>query len=133
LREINEAGTTIILTTHYLEEAENLCRQIAIIDRGEIIQNTSIKQLLQQLNKETFIFDSLHFSQLPELPGFSCRLIDSHSIEVDLVKGQHLNDLFQLFSQQQISITSMRNKSNRLEELFVTLVNANKSGVNHAA
>jgi len=133
LREINAAGTTIILTTHYLEEAENLCKQIAIIDRGEIIQNTSVKQLLQQLNKETFILDSQHFTQVPELPGFTCRLIDSHSIEVDIVKGQHLNDVFQMLTQQQIVITSMRNKSNRLEELFVSLVNANKTGANHAA
>jgi ABC-2 type transport system ATP-binding protein len=132
LREINDAGTTIILTTHYLEEAENLCRQIAIIDRGEIIHNTSIKHLLQQLNKETFIFDSTHFSQLPDLPGFTCRLVDSHSIEVDLVKGQDLNQVFKLLDDQQITITSMRNKSNRLEELFVSLVQANKQGTSHA-
>lgn len=132
LREINDAGTTIILTTHYLEEAENLCRQIAIIDGGEIIHNTSIKHLLQQLNKETFIFDSTHFAQLPDLPGFTCRLVDTHSIEVDLVKGQNLNQVFQLLNEQQITITSMRNKSNRLEELFVSLVQANKQGVSHA-
>jgi ABC-2 type transport system ATP-binding protein len=132
LREINDAGTTIILTTHYLEEAENLCRQIAIIDGGEIIHNTSIKHLLQQLNKETFIFDSTHFAQLPDLPGFTCRLVDNHSIEVDLVKGQNLNQVFQLLNDQQITITSMRNKSNRLEELFVSLVQANKQGASHA-
>lgn len=132
LREINDAGTTIILTTHYLEEAENLCRQIAIIDSGEIIQNTSVKQLLQQLNKETFIFDSANFSRLPDLLGFTCRLIDNHSIEVDVIKGQSLNQVFQLLNEQQITITSMRNKSNRLEELFVSLVQANKQGGPHA-
>jgi ABC-2 type transport system ATP-binding protein len=110
-----------------------LCRQIAIIDRGEIIQNTSIKQLLQQLNKETFIFDSPHFACAPDLPGFNVRLIDSHSIEVDLVKGQNLNQVFQLLNEQQVTITSMRNKSNRLEELFVSLVQANKQGGQDAA
>jgi ABC-2 type transport system ATP-binding protein len=133
LREINEAGTTIILTTHYLEEAENLCRQVAIIDRGEIIQNTSVKHLLQQLDKETFIFDlSNPITQIPDLGNFTCRLLDTHSIEVDLHKGQHLNDLFVLLNHRSLIVNSMRNKSNRLEELFVSLVQANKQGVNHA-
>ena len=133
LREINEAGTTIILTTHYLEEAENLCRQVAIIDRGEIIQNTSVKHLLQQLDKETFILDlASEITQAPVLGHFASRLLDSHSIEVDLHKGQHLNDLFNLLNQQSLVVNSMRNKSNRLEELFVSLVQANKQGANHA-
>lgn len=141
LREINDAGTTIILTTHYLEEAENLCRQVAIIDRGEIIQNTSVKQLLQQLNKETFILDfASELSTPPVLPAYDCRLIDSHSIQVDVHKGQYLNDVFDLLNQQSLRVSSMRNKSNRLEELFVSLVQANKAqvpenkqGDNHAA
>lgn len=138
LREINDAGTTIILTTHYLEEAENLCRQVAIIDRGEIIQNTSVKHLLQQLNKETFILDfTSELSAAPTLAGYDCRLIDGHSIEVDVHKGQHLNEVFNLLNQQSLLVSSMRNKSNRLEELFVSLVQANKQaskqGDNHAA
>lgn len=128
LREINDAGTTIILTTHYLEEAENLCRQVAIIDRGEIIQNTSVKQLLQQLSKETFILDfTSELSTPPLLPDYDCRLIDSHSIEVDVHKGQYLNHVFDLLNQQSLLVSSMRNKSNRLEELFVSLVQANKT------
>lgn len=134
LREINDAGTTIILTTHYLEEAENLCRQVAIIDRGEIIQNTSVKHLLQQLDKETFVLDlGSEISHVPELGNFACRLLDKHSLEVDLHKGQKLNDLFVLLNQQSLVVNSMRNKSNRLEELFVSLVQANKQGANNAA
>lgn len=129
LREINAAGTTIILTTHYLEEAESLCRNIAIIDRGTIVQNTSIKSLLQQLNKEVFIFDvKSNLPGAPTLKGYGVKLIDEHSFEVEVEKGQSLNDVFAQLTQQQMEIVSMRNKANRLEELFVAMVNGNKEG-----
>lgn len=130
LREINAAGTTIILTTHYLEEAESLCRNIAIIDRGTIVQNTSIKNFLQQLNKEIFIFDIKgNLQGLPVLAGHHVAQIDEHSFEVEVEKGQSLNHVFAQLSEQHIEVVSMRNKANRLEELFVAMVNANKSEV----
>ncbi len=123
LREINAAGTTIILTTHYLEEAESLCRNVAIINVGVLIQNTTIKNLLQGLTKEVFIFDAVDLPQPLSLPGFPCHRIDSHSFEVEVEKGQSLNDVFVALSQQKITIVSMRNKANRLEEMFVTMIN----------
>ena len=127
LREINAAGTTIILTTHYLEEAESLCRNVAIIDQGVIVKNTSVKSLLQQLNKEIFIFDVLgNLQALPVLSGHRVAQIDEHSFEVDVEKGQSLNAVFAQLTAQGFEIVSMRNKSNRLEELFVSMVNANK-------
>lgn len=123
LREINARGTTIILTTHYLEEAESLCRNVAIINHGEIIHNSSVKSLLRELNKETFIFDSESPLRVaPAIDGFETRLIDGHSFELDVYRGQSINAVFQKLSSQGISITSMRNKANRLEELFVDLV-----------
>ncbi|HCS64087.1 MAG TPA: ABC transporter [Cellvibrio sp.] len=127
LREINVAGTTIILTTHYLEEAESLCRNVAIIDQGVIVKNTSVKSLLQQLNKEVFIFDVAgNLQSLPSLDGHRVAQIDEHSFEVDVDKGQSLNTVFTQLTAQGFEIVSMRNKSNRLEELFVAMVNANK-------
>lgn len=127
LREINAAGTTIILTTHYLEEAESLCRNVAIIDQGVIVKNTSVKSLLQQLNKEVFIFDVAgDLQSLPTLNGHRVAQIDEHSFEVDVDKGQSLNAVFAQLTVQGFEIVSMRNKSNRLEELFVAMVNANK-------
>ncbi|MEN0039672.1 MAG: ABC transporter ATP-binding protein [Cellvibrio sp.] len=127
LREINAAGTTIILTTHYLEEAESLCRNVAIIDQGVIVKNTSIKSLLQQLNKEVFIFDVQgNLQTLPSLAGHNVAQIDEHSFEVEVDKGQSLNAVFTQLTTQGFEIVSMRNKANRLEELFVSMVNANK-------
>ncbi|HNI37104.1 MAG TPA: AAA family ATPase, partial [Pseudomonadales bacterium] len=126
LREINKNGTTIILTTHYLEEAENLCRNIAIINKGNIIENTSMKSLIQKLDQETFMLDlkdALHF--LPEIQGFTVKQTDPHALEVEVKRGTDINTLFAQLSERNIHITSMRNKANRLEELFVKLLNEN--------
>jgi len=123
LREINRAGTSIILTTHYLEEAESLCRNVAIIDHGAIIQNTSVKALIKQLNVETFVLDVRDvLTSLPEVTGYPIVQADSHSLEVDVASGQSVNPLFAALDQQGVEVLSMRNKSNRLEELFVSLV-----------
>jgi ABC-2 type transport system ATP-binding protein len=123
LRELNEEGITIILTTHYLEEAEMLCRNIAIIDSGEIVENTSMKQLLATLDIETFVLDLPSNSIKPTLTDFSYRQVDDHTLEVDVKKTQGLNSVFAQLSEQGVQVLSMRNKSNRLEELFVRLVN----------
>ncbi|KAA0875689.1 ABC transporter ATP-binding protein [Nitrincola tapanii] len=126
LCELNAQGTTIILTTHYLEEAESLCRNIAIIDQGEIIENTSMKRLLAQLNTETFLLDlNQELTQLPNLPDYRASLIDPHCLQVEVAKQQGLNELFAQLSQQGVQVVSMRNKANRLEELFVSLVEKN--------
>ena len=126
LREINATGTTIILTTHYLEEAESLCRNIAIIDHGTIIKDTSMRELLQQLNTETFVLDlEESFAEAPKLEGYRVSLESEHCLEVEIEKDQGLNDLFAKLADQGIHVTSMRNKSNRLEELFVSLVDKN--------
>lgn len=126
LTEINAAGTTIILTTHYLEEAESLCRNIAIIDHGNIIQNTSMKALLQKLDTETFILDLRQdMAELPNLEGYVIRPRDAHTLEVEVPKAASLNALFSQLAEQGVEVVSMRNKSNRLEELFVSLVDKN--------
>tara|TARA_R110002110_G_scaffold89303_3_gene232788 strand:+ start:4765 stop:5715 length:951 start_codon:yes stop_codon:yes gene_type:complete len=131
LQELNRAGTTIILTTHYLEEAESLCRNIAIIDKGEIVENTSMKALLKKLDTETFILDCRDDLQgLPTLDGFDLVQIDNHSLEVTLDKNQDINEVFKLLDQQDIKIKSMRNKTNRLEQLFVSLL---QNSANRAA
>jgi ABC-2 type transport system ATP-binding protein len=124
LRELNEQGTTIILTTHYLEEAEQLCRNIAIIDKGELIENTSIKHLINQVNRETFVLDlGDALDTVPELSALEVRLIDDTTLEVDVQKGA-INQLFAELQQHDINVLSLRNKTNRLEELFVCLVNS---------
>jgi ABC-2 type transport system ATP-binding protein len=123
LRNINEQGTTIILTTHYLEEAENLCRNVAIIDRGRIIERDTMANVLRKLQTEVFVFNSRDpMNVLPDLPGFRLSLPDSHTLEVEISQGQSLNDVFSRLSAQGIEVGSMRNKANRLEELFIRLV-----------
>ncbi|AQS40072.1 ABC-type multidrug transport system, ATPase component [Shewanella psychrophila] len=123
LTELNEQGVTIILTTHYLEEAEMLCRNIGIIDKGVLVECTSMKSLLSRLNMETFVLDlGKDLRVEPSLDGIKCRLSDGHTLEVDVAKEQSLNGVFSQLSDQGIEVLSMRNKANRLEELFVELV-----------
>lgn len=123
MSELNEKGTTIILTTHYLEEAEKLCKNVAIIDKGEIIENTSVKKLLSRLEKETFI---LHTNKLGEniakIDGYPLTRLDDTSLRVEISRDQSLNDLILKLNKEKIEIKSVRNKSNRLEELFLSLV-----------
>ncbi len=124
LININQKGVTILLTTHNLEEAESLCKNIAIINHGEIVENTSMKELLSQLNRETFIFDTIDpIKELPNLKNFDLKIIDSTTIEVEIDHRNNINDLFDVLSSQNINIKSMRNKRNRLEELFINLLN----------
>lgn len=131
LTELNANGTSIILTTHYLEEAEVLCKRIAIIDKGEIKEDTDMKSLLASLNVETFVLDLREpLNELPnlDLPGIHLNQMDSQTIELSVQKDHSLNDAFSMLSQHGILISSMRNKSNRLEELFVGLVEKNLKG-----
>ncbi len=131
LTELNAQGTSIILTTHYLEEAEVLCKRIAIIDKGEIKEDTDMKSLLASLNVETFVLDLREpLAELPtlDLPGITLKQVDPQTIELSVQKDHSLNDAFGMLSQHGILISSMRNKSNRLEELFVGLVEKNLKG-----
>ena len=123
LRDLNENDTTIILTTHYLEEAEMLCRNIAIIDQGAIVHHSSMKDLLRQLHTETFVLDAR--ANLPEkmsLGAYGFQRVDDRTLEVEVDKERNLNGVFEALSKQGIEISSMRNKTNRLEEMFVSLL-----------
>ncbi|WP_213876718.1 ABC transporter ATP-binding protein [Pseudomonas sp. dw_358] len=130
LTELNESGTTIILTTHYLEEAEQLCRNIGIIDHGTIVENTSMRNLLGKLHVETFVLDvKTDLAMAPVLEGYPCRLVDAHTLEVQVDKDAGITALFGQLALLNIEVTSLRNKTNRLEELFVSLVEKNLSKV----
>jgi len=123
IRGINERGTTVILTTHYLEEAEELCRNIAIIDHGEIVKNTNMKSLLGTLDIETFILDIREpISVVPEFEGIAFKLRDEFTLEASLPRQKSLNALFSALDSAGVKVMSMRNKANRLEELFLRLV-----------
>jgi ABC-2 type transport system ATP-binding protein len=125
MEEINAGGTTVILTTHYLEEAESLCRRIAIIDKGKIVENSETKALLAKLAVETFVIDpSQPLAALPAIEGYASRLRPDGSLEVDVERDQGLNHLFRQLEARGIAVASMRNKANRLEELFVRLVDS---------
>ncbi|MGF1758424.1 ABC transporter ATP-binding protein [Photobacterium sagamiensis] len=126
LREINRQGVTIILTTHYLEEAEMLCRNIGIINHGELIEHTTMKDLLGKLEVETFILDIQLNGHKPQLDVVNWKMPDNHTLEIDIHKGAGLNQVFAQLTAQGIDVVSMRNKANRLEELFVTLVAQSK-------
>ena len=129
LKLINEQGITIILTTHYLEEAELLCRNIGIIDHGRLVENTSMKGLLGKLTVETFILDLAVDGREPFLSGYHWQLLDEQTLEVEVQKDQGLNNVFAQLNEQGVRVLSMRNKSNRLEELFVTLVENGRAAV----
>lgn len=122
LKQINQQGITIILTTHYLEEAEMLCRNIGIINKGELIENTTMKALLNKLHVETFIFDLEEEVTVAQLDGVISQNIKNGSLEIEIEKTQGLNTIFSQLTEQGIKVLSMRNKSNRLEELFVNIV-----------
>lgn len=126
LTELNQQGTTIILTTHYLEEAEMLCRHIAIIDKGQIVENTDMKTLLAKLDVEHFLLDLRQpISQVPQIDNVTVKLVDERTLEVAVSKSQTLNTVFMALNEQGIEVLSLRNKSNRLEELFVSMVEKN--------
>lgn len=121
LKELNKSGTTVILTTHYLEEAEMLCRHIGIIQYGTLIENTSIKNLLSKIQSETFIFDLSKNSSIPQLQGINYHVLDSSTIEIEITKAKGLNNVFSQLNEQGIKVLSMKNKVNRLEKFCIGL------------
>lgn len=124
MREINAKGTTIILTTHYLEEAESLCSHIAIIDKGITIEQTSMRTLLDRLHVETFVlYLDKTIGEAPDFSDYNVRLVDGNTLEVDIHHTQNMNDLYKKLSQCDINVLSMRNKTNRLEQLFISMLN----------
>lgn len=134
LREINEAGTTIILTTHYLEEAESLCRHLAIIDEGAIIEDAPMHTVLRKLQREVFVLSlEEKLSEAPALEGFDAILRNGFELEVDKGPAHNLNDLFAQLNQRDIKVVSLRNKANRLEELFMRLVESKEDGFKEVA
>ncbi len=133
LTELNQQGTTIILTTHYLEEAETLCRNIAIIDKGHIVEDTDMKSLLAKLDVEHFLLDLRNpISELPKIDNISVKLLDERTLEIAVPKSQTINQVFIALNAQNIEVLSLRNKTNRLEELFVAMVEKNLSQPAHA-
>jgi ABC-2 type transport system ATP-binding protein len=123
LKEINENGTTIILTTHYLEEAEQLCRNIGIIDGGKIVTNTGMKDLLGSLNVQGFVFDlESPLNEAPQIDGFPLKLEDPLTLIAAVSKDRSINSLFEMLTEKGIKVKSMRNEANRLEELFIEMV-----------
>ena len=126
ISEINNQGTTIILTTHYLEEAEQLCKNIAIIDKGKIVENTSMKELLSKLDVQSFVLDlNQPLNNLPIISGYTMTLSDPSTLIVAIEKNKSINEFFTELSKIGISVKSMRNESNRLEELFMEIVKSN--------
>jgi len=134
LREINEAGTTIILTTHYLEEAESLCRHLAIIDEGTIIEDAPMSTVLRKIQREVFVLSLADpISEPPQLEGFETKLRSDTELEVDKGPTHNLNDLFEQLNRHEIKVESIRNKANRLEELFMRLVENKEDGFKEVA
>ena len=128
LKDINKKGTTIILTTHYLEEAEQLCRNIGIIDRGEIVEDTNMKDLLGRLSVQGFIFDLIEpLDDIPAIDGYQVRLEDPYTLYAAIDKNGSINDLFNKLNNLNIQIKSMRNENNRLEELFIEKIKIEKN------
>ncbi len=130
LKKINDEGTTIILTTHYLEEAEQLCKNVAIIDHGEIIEHANMKSLINRLNTQTLVLDiATPLTKIDYLYAYPHRLLDDNTLEIEISRDQPLNALFTLLNQHNVTVSSMRNKTNRLEELYVRLIAENKKSV----
>jgi ABC-2 type transport system ATP-binding protein len=129
LRKVNAEGVTIILTTHYLEEAENLCRNVAIIDQGRIIENDRMSRVLRRLQMETFVLSlDCELNAAPAIDGYAVRLVDPTTLEVEIASSQGINELFGALSAAGLKVVSMRNKANRLEELFIRLVEQKNDG-----
>ncbi|MEG3081327.1 ABC transporter ATP-binding protein [Halomonas sp. 5021] len=135
MRRINrDEGTTIILTTHYLEEAESLCRNIAIINHGEIVRNTSVRELLTELSRETFLLDlAVPVSDTPVVEGFDIQRVEASQLSLVIHRGQRLNDVFGALTEQGLQVVSMRNRANRLEEMFVSMVEGSQSSIDQRA